>query len=542
MDQTALSSDSVLEMLLKTNRPPTDQEKAIIRESMGPAQAKLEVVETQISDTIAHIQALKAQVERAETKLQRLHEEEAVILESFADHRRVSSPFRNIPEDVLREICIACVADDIPKLYYRARTASPYVLAQICSGLRNIALTTPRIWASMRVQLGGFDCDNPAGYDREYSILARRAIKWFGRAGKLALTVCIEDVRSAYANFEGADSGSIILFDALLSYSTRWEELRFNSNCTVACTPMLRIAALTAVDVPLLRSVSIHLDFLLSDPVFHDSKFLTIPSLKRVTLKVNTVQIVAFDWANLTSVTLHGATPQHPSLSTGAIASILQQTRSLVFCDIAVGWNHSEHYHSTISLPLLKTLILKEHVSNINSSGAPSILDLIVTPLLQIFRICGTFLDLSLSDFLKRSPLIRKLSLPYSKEDTSLLDMMKLLRQCPSLAILSLWPTKWRRIHEADGFLRAFVEEGDSGVLCPRLQTFDFAGNVNYTPQTLRLFLESKHGEIDMPNVLPWKRVLISTREIKATETRQQILDLVSEKNAAGLDVQVICS
>ncbi|KJA17075.1 hypothetical protein HYPSUDRAFT_146945, partial [Hypholoma sublateritium FD-334 SS-4] len=116
---------------------------------MAPATAKLRAVEAQISETTAHIQALKSQVEQAENKLQRLREEEAAILETFADHRQVFSPFRNIPEDVLREICIrACVEGDMPGLCYPMGPL-PWILAQICSGLRYIALATPIIWASM---------------------------------------------------------------------------------------------------------------------------------------------------------------------------------------------------------------------------------------------------------------------------------------------------------------------------------------------------------------------------------------------------------
>ncbi|KJA14561.1 hypothetical protein HYPSUDRAFT_150215, partial [Hypholoma sublateritium FD-334 SS-4] len=112
---------------------------------MAPTNANLKDVDAQISDMMAHIQALKAQVEQAETKLQRLRDEEAAILETFADHRRIFSPFRNLPEDVLREICLqACVEGDMPTLSYGRRSPGlPYILAQICSEMRHIALTTP---------------------------------------------------------------------------------------------------------------------------------------------------------------------------------------------------------------------------------------------------------------------------------------------------------------------------------------------------------------------------------------------------------------
>ena len=56
--------------MLKTNRPPTDEEKTNINESAANNNAKLKAVEAQISETIAHIQALKLQVEQVELRLQ----------------------------------------------------------------------------------------------------------------------------------------------------------------------------------------------------------------------------------------------------------------------------------------------------------------------------------------------------------------------------------------------------------------------------------------------------------------------------------------
>ena len=101
---------------------------------MAPTSAKLKAVEGQISDTVSYIQELKSQVKQAEIKLQRHHDEKAAILETSADHRRALSPFRNIPEDVLWEICVACVESDIPTLCYR-HMSLPYILAQISSGM-----------------------------------------------------------------------------------------------------------------------------------------------------------------------------------------------------------------------------------------------------------------------------------------------------------------------------------------------------------------------------------------------------------------------
>ena len=85
--------------------------------------------------------------------------------------------------------------------------------------------------------------------------------------------------------------------------------------------------------------------------------------------------------------------------------------------------------------------------------------------------------------------------------------------------------------------LRALIDGADIGVLCPLLQSINFRGEIDFSLQTLQLFLEGKHGETASPDVSPWKRVIIDIRGIKDTETHGKILGLVSQKKARGLDV-----
>ncbi len=225
--QCSFPGTSVLAMLLKTNRPPTDREKAIILEHMAPAKAELKHVEDKISEQLALIEELKSQVKQAQNKLRRLEEEEAAILDNFADHDRVFSPFRNLPEDVLREICVSCVQGNIPELLY-GRTSMPYILSQICSRMRYVALTTPLIWASMSVEIKSMFFHRKKPHELEiYAILARKATDWFERAGGVGLTVIIEDSREPYETFQGGHSDPThILLDALISYSARWKEIQ----------------------------------------------------------------------------------------------------------------------------------------------------------------------------------------------------------------------------------------------------------------------------------------------------------------------------
>ncbi len=218
---------------------------------MAPTNAKLKAVDAQISEQMAHIEELKLQVEQAENKLHRLWEEEAAILEIFADHDRVFAPFRKLPEDILREICVASVQDKIPELCHD-RNTMPYILSQICSGMRRVALTTPFIWASMLIHISRIYTTRPESHPEIYAIFAQKAIEWCERAGGIGLTVIVEDVRALFDSNGTESDPANILFDVLLSYSARWKEFRFTSCCPILPILMSRIASLTAADVPML--------------------------------------------------------------------------------------------------------------------------------------------------------------------------------------------------------------------------------------------------------------------------------------------------
>ncbi|KJA14226.1 hypothetical protein HYPSUDRAFT_49357 [Hypholoma sublateritium FD-334 SS-4] len=563
MDHADLSNNSILEMLLKTNRPPTDQERAIIQESMSPTNAELKAVEDQISEATTHIRALTSQsrieqmrkqaheeaFEEAEGKLKRLRKEKAAILEATADHRRALSTFRNLPEDVLREICVACVEADIPKLSYRS-TPLPYILAQISSDIRRIALTTPFLWASIHVCIPTWYSFDRKRDTQICSILASRASEWLDRAGGSALTVFMEDPNYEQTEDTTESDPSHELFTTLLRYSTRWRRIHFESNCRDALsTPITRIAALTAIDAPLLESIS--LSFQLGASVFYGSTLLEIPTLKRLTLNTfwDDLPEYAFvsgfnvNWAVLTSLTLRGGY-NTPSCVDG-IAWILLDTKCLIFCDIVVNPSSGDSPVCEINLPFLEILHLTEKTFEPESSRVPSILDLLTAPNLTVLKIRAAFLKNSLLNFFKRSPRVQDLSICHSDSEESFAEIAELLHHCPLLSILSLQPPwkanpAYRPAANVDSFLRAFVEDAGAGVLCPRLQKLDFPAKIVFSLQTLRQFLEAKQrGSATQNDALaPWKSVRIDMICIKDLKIYRQMLDLLWEKREMGLDVE----
>ncbi len=92
-----------------------------------------------------------------------------------------------------------------------------------------------------------------------YAIFAGRAIEWLERLGALALTVyhtgrpatCTQCSTTEILIQHGSFSTPFFVF------STRWKEFQFTSLHQAVPKPLIRIASLTASDVPMLQSMSI---------------------------------------------------------------------------------------------------------------------------------------------------------------------------------------------------------------------------------------------------------------------------------------------
>ena len=468
--------------------------------------------------------------------LESLLNEEAAIMATSAYHCRTLSSFQNMPDNVLREICLAFIGPEMP-LLIPSFLPLPYTLMQISSGIRRIVLTTPSIWASINIRL-----DSSSRVDKLcYAALVCEASKWFERANGLSLSISVEDVSDRlYWKLRNAElDPANVLLDFLFSYSTRWKSICFH--CPEVPIMANRIAALSAVSVPLLQSISLCFVDLSNTPPFINSTFLSIPTLKHLTLDTFWFSISEFtvDWALLTSLTLRGRS-YDGHLSARDIRRILRQAKCLTFCDITVGevLPISADNPGKIDLPFLKILHINEGLRTMDSG----ILSLIHAPNLRIFRLRGIF-NTSTSTFFKRSPKIQELSLCFSPYEKSLLNLAESLYHCPSLTTLFLRP-HWTIKRDSqpldvNRFLKTFVQEDDVAP-CPRLAYFTFEGSIDISLPTLRQFLEGKQRWNAIRNSLcPWKGVTIDLTGIVDTHVREQMFDLFSQKLQEGLNVGV---
>ncbi|KAJ7023844.1 hypothetical protein C8F04DRAFT_1133442 [Mycena alexandri] len=157
-------------------------------------------------------------------RLRQLEEHRAVLLNYRARTRAPLSPLRRMPPEVLGEIFSWTMSPVLDRLR-RGRidtSRSPWLLTQICSAWRRVAVSTPSLWSQVTI-----DYPESANNSSRYSLSLVEA--QLERSNKLTVYF--------YGSEELDPSSQIQMFELLLQHASRWEGLSLG--ITSAIMPLL---------------------------------------------------------------------------------------------------------------------------------------------------------------------------------------------------------------------------------------------------------------------------------------------------------------
>ncbi|KAJ7844769.1 hypothetical protein B0H14DRAFT_2358444 [Mycena olivaceomarginata] len=147
--------------MLHTNAVPSDAERQRIQELLAGPQMEA-----------AH---LASEIKRLQAMVGELAEKRGHLNDFIDPHVALLSPARRLPQDVMAEIFVAALPLDRNAIMSSAE--SPLLLCHVCRTWRAIALSTPRLWASLHVVV-----------PKNISALSRingATLTWLSRSGVL---------------------------------------------------------------------------------------------------------------------------------------------------------------------------------------------------------------------------------------------------------------------------------------------------------------------------------------------------------------------
>ncbi|KAF9448853.1 hypothetical protein P691DRAFT_704278 [Macrolepiota fuliginosa MF-IS2] len=147
-----------LETILSSNIPPTRDEAASLRELLSQQEFALSILYKDITRLQARLKILVDRHRQGHTKLQQ--------------YQAALSSARVLPPELVRKIFIQCAAD-LPIDKPPSHRTPPLSLTQICSGWRDVALTTPELWSRFMFRV---DCpEDVTGFKELVHLWFRRS-------------------------------------------------------------------------------------------------------------------------------------------------------------------------------------------------------------------------------------------------------------------------------------------------------------------------------------------------------------------------------
>ncbi|KAK0458164.1 uncharacterized protein EV420DRAFT_382605 [Desarmillaria tabescens] len=208
-----------IEELLSTNRPLLAAEEVTYRDLLARSSERLSTIENQMHH-------LRAQLDVAEKQ-----REEVLVMNQ--DLKSVTSPIRRLPDDSLREILLASCrswADDNFLVFSINMRGKPWVLSQVCSRWRNVALSFQKIWASFRIDTQYISPTRVA--QQRASFALGQQIRRAGRH-ELTISICDTDDGRLGAPYD-------LILPLLLSTCSQWRylELKCHTRALIHFAPI----------------------------------------------------------------------------------------------------------------------------------------------------------------------------------------------------------------------------------------------------------------------------------------------------------------
>ncbi|KAJ7875456.1 hypothetical protein B0H13DRAFT_2550114 [Mycena leptocephala] len=298
----------------------------------------------------ARVLDLEAQISHLERSLSVLREEKTLAQERLDSYKY---PVLELPNEIVSDVFIHFLPP-YPLFPPLIGPLSPTLLTQICRRWREIALGTPSLWSAITTHHDGISIP--------FDLAIHAFDIWLNRSRCCPVSL----------QFDATDSQMDVaeFLAILVPHRARWESLNIYlspSHLPILDGPM---PLLRYLDLGLLGSGA-------------DTKVVTfeVPLLRTVVLNDDAALSVVLPWAQLTSLALFCVFPYE-------CVPILQQTSSLVRCELELFDSTTNRPRPDITLPYLESLTL----FNPGRESVIDFLETLIVPALRSLEIPEDFL------------------------------------------------------------------------------------------------------------------------------------------------------
>ncbi|KAF9477130.1 hypothetical protein BDN70DRAFT_838295, partial [Pholiota conissans] len=120
---------------------------SVLQTNFEPSPIEIDGIKQTLEGHISELSTLDEEIKYLQKELDSTTEELDGLLVTIDEHRKLLTPFRALPDDVIGEIFIWCLPTSHEAI--ASRNEPPLVLGYVCKRWRTIAYRMPRLWATL---------------------------------------------------------------------------------------------------------------------------------------------------------------------------------------------------------------------------------------------------------------------------------------------------------------------------------------------------------------------------------------------------------
>ncbi|KAK7001320.1 hypothetical protein R3P38DRAFT_2730993, partial [Favolaschia claudopus] len=488
-----------------------------------PSDSEIEQIQV---DLASHAEELAL----IDARIRELSEQRDKLQTYIHAHKALISPTRRLPRDILEEIFLKCIPSG--RCAVISVKEAPFLLCGVCSAWRTIAMSTPKLWASLHI---------PLGFILAEGLRPSVVFEWLNRAAACLLSLSIIDSYGWGDIPAGVDHDIQEFVQSLVSYSARWHSVDFRNTSSAMAKGLAEISQAPQS----LKSFQFFGDISLLSSL----NLLNGPSLRTVELHsdgdLDPALSLPVAWHQLTHLSLTGSITAGVSIMDLII--LLGRCPQLVSIFVSLGGDDltgaATGGSTSTVLPFLDTFHIPQF-RLVPSIALKYITDCVSMPQLRHLHVPTTPSDSDPADFSFASigtnlPVLEDLTLRLSAIPSQ--SLAETLKSFPALTRLIVDAYSWAPTNGGTDLCRTtqVMETLLDTSICPRLEELVVLQTVFVSRATLDALID---GRMEAPHRLqrlfikfqeppPGNRgILIS--ELSATETESYL--------SRGLDISIM--
>ncbi|KAK7001328.1 hypothetical protein R3P38DRAFT_3048545 [Favolaschia claudopus] len=443
-----------------------------------PSDEEIERIQ---SDLAAHT----AELSRLDEQIRELSQQRNKIQAFIDAHKALISYPRRLPRDIVEAIFLAC----LPTSRNAAMSAqeAPLLLCRICSAWRTIALSTPRLWASLHI---------PVDFVLAKPSRTPAVQQWMQRAAACPMSLSVLDAAWGGVVAESKYKAIGALTKTIATYSAGWHRVELTN-----------VSSSMIQDLVETRSAPSDLESFKStgDLFWHpELELLKGPSLRSVSLDttVDLNLVMSFltnqvAWHQLTHLTLEHTTSPDRFISLDNMILLLRRCSALVSFHVTPEASELSgalvNPPSSAVLRSLETFIIPAY-RFMPSRSVKYVLDTLSMPQLRRLGVCLADAGdephgLSLACLGQRLSILEDITVYLNFIQSH--SLLETLQSFPALVRLVILGHVWTGHFETTGTAQVLEVLTDTSV-CPRLQELELEGSMIFSKTTLDAFLQAR--------------------------------------------------